>query len=309
MNTVTVTRDHRLSVSKSVPFFLVHVAAVVGVVMLGFSWKGLAIAVALYYVRMFGVTAGYHRYFSHRSFRTSRAFQLVLALLAQSSSQKGAIWWASHHRLHHKKSDQPGDVHSAKLEGLWWSHVGWILSNDYDATDWDRVRDLQKYPELVWLNTWWWVPPTVLGVGSFLVGGWFGLTWGFLVSTVLLWHGTFTINSLSHLLGRRRYATTDDSRNNWLLALVTMGEGWHNNHHHYQRACSQGFYWYEVDLTFLVLRALAAVGLVHDLHVVPARIRDAHAPAIAAIAVNEPPRLAPPSVAASSPASALAEPS
>jgi stearoyl-CoA desaturase (delta-9 desaturase) len=276
MNTVTVTREHRLSWSKSVPFFLVHLAAVVGVVLLGFSWKGLAIAVAVYYVRMFGVTAGYHRYFSHRSFRTSRAFQLVLAVLAQSSSQKGAIWWASHHRLHHKKSDQPGDVHSAKLEGLWWSHLGWILSNDYDATDWDRVRDLQKYPELRWLNTWWWVPPTVLGVGSFLVGGWFGLTWGFLVSTVLLWHGTFTINSLSHLLGRRRYATTDDSRNNWLLALVTMGEGWHNNHHHYQRACSQGFYWYEVDLTFLVLRALAAVGLVHDLHVVPAHIRDAN---------------------------------
>jgi stearoyl-CoA desaturase (delta-9 desaturase) len=201
----------------------------------------------------------------------------VLALLAQSSSQKGAIWWASHHRLHHKKSDQPGDVHSAKLEGLWWSHVGWILSDDYDATDWDRVRDLQKYPELVWLNRHWWVPPTVLGVGSFLVGGWFGFTWGFLVSTVLLWHGTFTINSLSHLLGRRRYATTDDSRNNWLLAIVTIGEGWHNNHHHYQRACSQGFYWYEVDLTFLVLRAFSAVGLVHDLHTVPRHVREDHA--------------------------------
>jgi stearoyl-CoA desaturase (delta-9 desaturase) len=272
-----VTREHRLSVGKSVPFFLVHLAAVVGVWRLGFSWKGVALAVALYYVRMFGVTAGYHRYFSHRSYRTSRAFQLVLALLAQSSSQKGAIWWASHHRLHHKKSDQPGDVHSAKLEGLWWSHVGWILSDDYDATDWDRVRDLQKYPELVWLNRHWWVPPTVLGVGSFLVGGWFGFTWGFLVSTVLLWHGTFTINSLSHLLGRRRYATTDDSRNNWLLAIVTIGEGWHNNHHHYQRACSQGFYWYEVDLTFLVLRAFSAVGLVHDLHTVPRHVREDHA--------------------------------
>ena len=259
------------------------------------SWKGLAIAVAVYYVRMFGVTGGYHRYFSHRSYRTSRAFQLVLAVLAQSSSQKGAIWWASHHRLHHKKSDMPGDVHSAKLEGLWWSHVGWILSDDYDATDWDRVRDLQKFPELVWLNRHWWVPPTVLGVGSFLVGGWFGLTWGFLVSTVLLWHGTFTINSLSHLIGRRRYATTDDSRNNWLLAIVTMGEGWHNNHHHYQRACSQGFYWYEVDMTFLVLRAFAAVGLVHDLHKVPGHVRDMHAElATTALSAAAPPSPASP---------------
>src|SRR5262249_24912246 len=184
------------------------------------------------YVRMFGITGGYHRYFSHRTFRTSRLFQFLLAFLAQTSAQKGAIWWASHHRLHHKKSDQPGDVHSVTLDGFFWAHVGWILSREHEETDTSRVQDLARYPELVWLNRYHLVPPTVLGVAMYLAGGWPALMWGFFVSTVLLWHGTFTINSLAHVFGKRRYATTDDSRNNRLLAPLTLGRGGAHNPHH-----------------------------------------------------------------------------
>jgi stearoyl-CoA desaturase (delta-9 desaturase) len=269
------TGERSIDLTRSIPFFAVHVAAVVGVALLGWSWVGLAWALALYAVRMFGVTAGYHRYFSHRSYRTSRPMQLVLALLAMSSSQKGVIWWASHHRAHHKYSDQPGDVHSVLREGFLWGHIGWLLSPAYEATDHDRVRDLSKFPELVWLGRWWYLPPAALGVGSFLIGGWFGLVWAFLVSTVLLWHGTFTINSLAHMIGRRRYPTTDNSRNSAVLAVITLGEGWHNNHHYYQRSVRQGFFWWEFDPTYYVLRVLAALGLVWDLHGPPPHVVEA----------------------------------
>ncbi|MBM4361479.1 MAG: acyl-CoA desaturase [Deltaproteobacteria bacterium] len=261
---------------KSIPFLLVHVLAVVGVVGLGWSWSGLGLALALYFVRMFGVTGGYHRYFSHRTYKTSRAFQLVLALLAMSSVQKGVLWWASHHRIHHKNSDAPGDVHSVKLDGFLWSHVLWILSRKHHEIAWDKVKDLSRYPELVFLDRHHYLPPTVYGVGLFLVGGWHALVWGLLVSTVLLWHGTFTINSLSHMFGSRRYVTTDDSRNNWLLAIITLGEGWHNNHHYYQRSVNQGFFWWEYDITYYVLRLLQALGLVWDLHVPPAHVLASH---------------------------------
>jgi stearoyl-CoA desaturase (delta-9 desaturase) len=264
--------DRRIQWVASIPFFAVHVAAVAGVAWLGFSWRGVALAVALYYLRMFGVTAGYHRYFSHRSFKTSRAFQLVLALLAMTSSQKGVLWWAGHHRVHHKYSDLDGDVHSVLRDGFLWGHLGWILSKRNVATDEKRVRDLAKHPELVWLDRHWWVPPTAFAVGLFLAGGWFALVWGFFVSTTLLWHGTFTINSLTHMFGSRRYATTDNSRNNALLAAITLGEGWHNNHHYYQRAVRQGFFWWEIDPTYYVLRALAWLGVVWDLHAPPPHV-------------------------------------
>jgi stearoyl-CoA desaturase (Delta-9 desaturase) len=255
----------------SIPFALVHLVALGGAIWVGFSWKLLLLAVILYYVRMFGVTAAYHRYFSHRTFRTGRVFQFLLALLAQTSAQKGVVWWASHHRLHHKKSDLPGDVHSVKLDGFWWSHVGWIVSKDHEETDLHRVSDLAKYPELMWLNKYHLVPPTALAVAIFLIGGAPALMWGFFVSTVLLWHGTFTINSLSHVFGKRRYATTDESKNNALLAVITMGEGWHNNHHHYQGSVNQGFFWWEWDPTYYILWALSKVGLVWDLRTPPAR--------------------------------------
>ena len=264
--------DKSIDWVKSIPFIAVHVAAVLGVCVLGWSWRGLALAVGLYYARMFFVTAGYHRYFSHRSFRMSRPMQLLFAVGAMSSSQKGVLWWAGHHRTHHKLSDQPGDVHSVLRDGFLWSHVGWILSRKHAPTDEARVRDLAKFPELVWLDRWWWIPPTALAIVLFLVGGPFALVWGFFVSTTLLWHGTFTINSLTHMFGSRRYPTTDNSRNSPVLAAVTLGEGWHNNHHYYQRSTRQGFKWWEIDPTYIVLRCMAALGLVSDLHEPPAEV-------------------------------------
>ena len=180
------------------PFLAVHLIAAIGVLWTGWSWKGLAVAIGLYYARMLFVTAAYHRYFSHRTFKTSRWFQFVLAFLAQTSSQKGVLWWAGHHRQHHKLSDKPGDIHSLKLDGFLWSHVAWILSTKHEATAWDEIPDLAKYPELRWLNRWHLVPVVLFAVGTWLVGGWFGFLWGFFVSMTLLWHGTFTINSLCH---------------------------------------------------------------------------------------------------------------
>ncbi len=249
------------------PFVLVHLFAF-GSLWTGVRWQDVVCCVALYFVRMFGVTGGYHRYFSHRTFKTSRAFQFVLAFLAQTSSQKGVIWWAQHHRDHHKFSDGERDEHSPVQWGLLHAHVGWLYDYTSD-TDTRKVRDLMRYPELVWLDRYWYLAPIVLGVLVWLALGWSGLWIGFMLSTALLWHGTFTINSLSHVYGSRRYNTTDHSRNNLWLALITMGEGWHNNHHHYMRSTRQGFFWWEVDMTYYVLRILSAIGLVWDIREPP----------------------------------------
>jgi stearoyl-CoA desaturase (Delta-9 desaturase) len=257
---------------SALPFWLLHVIAVVGIVVWGWSWSGFALAVALYYVRMFFVTGVYHRYFSHRAYKTSRWFQFVIALLGGMSVQKGALWWAGHHRHHHKFSDKPEDLHSPRQQGTLWAHVGWIVARDNNATRYDLIRDFAKFPELVWLNKYHHWPVVLYGVLLLATLGGQGLFWGLVVSTVLLWHGTFTINSLSHVFGSRRYATEDDSRNNWFLAMLTMGEGWHNNHHHYQSTANQGFYWWEIDLSYYVLWTLARVGLVWDLRKPPARI-------------------------------------
>jgi stearoyl-CoA desaturase (delta-9 desaturase) len=257
--------------ANAILFAVVHFTALAGVLLSGWSSQGFALAVAVYYVRMVVVTAGYHRYFSHRSFHTSRVFQFLLALGAQSAAQKGVLWWASHHRWHHKYSDTERDVHSPKQRGFWYAHIGWIFSDAWNTTDPRLVPDLYKYPELRWLDKdgYQLLPSFALGLAFLLVGGTFGLVWGFMVSTVLLWHGSFAINSLTHLFGKRRYATSDDSRNSWVLAILTTGEGWHNNHHHYPSSAGQGFFWWEIDLTYYVLRLLAMLGLVWDLRRAP----------------------------------------
>jgi len=250
----------------SAAFWGVHAAAVIGAIAC-FSWKGVLLAVVSYFVRMVLVTAAYHRYFSHRSFKTSRWFQFVLALGAQSSAQKGVLWWAGHHRHHHKYSDEPEDIHSVRRSGLWHSHIGWILDSPWDHTNTEMITDPNKSRPLRFLNhrAANLLPAAALAAAFALIGGWSAFVWGFLVSTVLLWHGSFSINSLSHLFGKRRYPTSDDSRNNWALALLTAGEGWHNNHHHYQSSANQGFRWWEIDVTFYVLRLLSVFGLVWDL--------------------------------------------
>jgi len=269
----------------TIPFWSVHIFAIIGLAIVGFSWSGVLLCAALYIPRMFFVTAGYHRYFSHRSFKTSRWFQLVLAVGSMMCTQKGVLWWAAHHRTHHKHSDQPGDLHSARRAGFWWAHLGWILASGLERTDYARIKDFAKYPELRWLNRYWFVPPIALGALTLAIGGFHAFVWGFAVCQVIHWHGTFTINSLSHLWGGRRYTTSDDSRNNLVLALITMGEGWHNNHHHYQVSARQGFFWWEVDATYYALRALQTIGIVWDLHGVPEHVKDEVAtPAVPGVA-------------------------
>jgi len=248
-------------------------AACLLVLVTGVSTLDLALLALTFWGRMFAITAGYHRYFSHRSYRTSRAFQLLLAIAGCSAVQKGPLWWAAGHRHHHQFSDEPNDMHSPR-QGLWWAHQRWILSDRWVDTQMERIPDFARYPELVWLNRWHFVPPLALALLCLAVGGFSGVVWGFLVSTVLLWHATYTINSLAHLWGTRRYETGDDSRNNPLLALLTMGEGWHNNHHHYQASSRQGFFWWEVDVSYYILRGLAALGLVWDLREPPRSVVD-----------------------------------
>jgi stearoyl-CoA desaturase (delta-9 desaturase) len=256
---------------KPIPFILAHLACL-GAIWTGVSWQMVLLALVLYVARMFGVTAGYHRYFSHRTFKTSRVAQFLLAFLAQSSAQRGILWWAAKHRHHHRHSDTPEDIHSPRHFGFLYSHLGWIFTAENEATDYESVPDLAKYPELMWLERHEYVPAILLAVGCWLAFGWQGLVVGFFWSTVVLYHCTFFINSLAHVHGNVRYVTGDDSRNNWWLAVITLGEGWHNNHHAYQRSTRQGFRWYEFDPTFYALKALSWVGLTSELGAPPREV-------------------------------------
>ena len=253
---------------SATPFILVHFSAL-AVIWSGVTWQAIVMMVALYFVRIFAIGAGYHRLFSHRAYSTSRWFQFVLALVAQSSAQKSVLWWASKHRHHHLYSDTDEDTHSPRHTGFLYSHLGWIFTNRHREPDLDKVKDLVRYPELRWLNEYELLPALVLAVVCFLIGGWPGLIVGFVWSTIGVYHATFAINSVAHVFGRKRYVTGDDSRNNWLLAVFTMGEGWHNNHHAYQSSVRQGFRWWEFDPTYYVLRALSWTGLVWDLKTPP----------------------------------------
>jgi stearoyl-CoA desaturase (Delta-9 desaturase) len=250
---------------------LIHVGAVLAVAR-GVTLKLVMLAAVTYLVRMFAITAVYHRYFAHRSYKTSRWFQLFLALLGTTATQKGPLWWASTHRVHHKYSDTDRDVHSPMRRGLWYSHMGWWTGPEHETTDLARIQDFARYPELCWVDKWHWVGVFALMGGLALVG-FDAFLWGYAFSTCLLLHATFTINSLAHLFGSRRYATTDTSRNNVFLALITLGEGWHNNHHHYMASARQGFFWWELDVSYYVLWALSKVGLVWDLRAVPEHVK------------------------------------
>ncbi len=257
-----VPDEDKIAWRRQIPFILVHVLPLLAFAT-GTRWQDWAVCLALYYLRMIAITAGYHRYFSHKTYKLGRVMQFLMALAGTSAAQKGVLWWAANHRHHHRYSDQEQDIHSPK-KGFWWSQVGWIMVTKYDATRWDRIKDFAKFPELRFLNNHWWLPPTLLGLVVFLVGGWSMLWIGFFLSTAALYHGVFTINSLAHVFGKRRYATTDTSRNNWLLAIITCGEGWHNNHHHFCASANQGFYWWEIDVSFYFIKGLQALGLAWD---------------------------------------------
>jgi len=257
-------------VRSSIPFILVHFLPLLAI-FTGVTLKVVVLAIVTFWVRMFFITGGYHRYFSHRSYRLGRVPQFVMAFGGTMAAQKGPLWWAANHRNHHQFSDTDRDTHSPK-RGFWWSHVGWILCDKWGASRHDKIRDFAKYPELRFLDKHDWIGPWTLGVVCYLIGGWSGLLIGFFASTVVLWHVTFTVNSLAHVFGRRAYDTTDTSRNSVLIALATGGEGWHNNHHRYPFAARQGFRWWQIDATYYVLRGLSVLGIVHDLRPVPVEV-------------------------------------
>jgi stearoyl-CoA desaturase (Delta-9 desaturase) len=273
--TISPPSNERLDVITSLPFFAVHLMCFAAF-FTPLRWIDVAVCVGLYFVRMWAITAGYHRYFSHRAYKTSRVFQFLIALLGTTATQKGVLWWAANHRHHHRYSDQEEDIHSPTLRGFWWSHMGWILSKKYNETRYESIKDFARFPELRWLNTYHLVPPVALAVALFFIGGFSMLVWGFFISTTLLWHGTFTINSLSHVFGSRRYRTTDTSRNNFLLALITCGEGWHNNHHYHQNTANQGWFWWEIDASYYALKALSWARLVWDLRLPTDAVKLAH---------------------------------
>jgi stearoyl-CoA desaturase (delta-9 desaturase) len=266
---------------RVVPFAALHLACLT-VIWVGVSPVAIWACVGLYVVRMFAITAGYHRYFSHRTFKTSRVVQFLFGLVGASAAQRGPLWWAGHHRVHHQYSDLDGDVHSPTQKGFFYSHLGWVLSREHAETRTERVKELARFPELRFLDRFDLIVPTSLGFGMFFLGWilevaapglgttkWQMLVWGFVISTIALYHATFTINSLSHLWGFRRFATRDTSRNNPLLAAITMGEGWHNNHHFYPGSARQGFKWYEFDVSYWILKVLSWFGIVWDLRPVP----------------------------------------
>jgi stearoyl-CoA desaturase (delta-9 desaturase) len=233
------------------------------------------LCLACYLINMVGITVGFHRYFSHRSYKTSRRFQLVLACLGCTALQHGPLWWTARHRHHHRYSDTPADVHSPIEGGWWWSHVGWLFGPEIIEGGPAAVADLSRFPELRWLDRHHWLPAVLLAVLCFLTGGWSGLIVGFFFGNVLSHHATFLVNSACHLWGHRRYPTSDASRNNALVALLTLGEGWHNNHHHYQSSANQGFFWWEIDLGYCLIRAFAVLGLVWDVRRPPrAKLRN-----------------------------------
>ena len=277
-------RLDRIDWLRVLPFIGLHLACL-GVIVVGVSWFAVATALALYAVRMFAITGFYHRYFSHKAFKTSRPMQFLFAAIGAASVQRGPLWWAAHHRHHHRHADTEHDIHSPR-HGFWRSHMGWFLTPRAFATDAAAIKDLTRFPELRLLDRFDILIPIFLAVALFVFGGWLAqhypalhttgpqlLIWGFFVSTIVLFHITVTINSLAHRWGSRRFVTRDDSRNNALLALLTFGEGWHNNHHHFPGSARQGFVWWEIDLTYYALRTLAVLGLVWDLKTAPTGLR------------------------------------
>ena len=270
---------------RILPLILLHIGCL-GVFVVGWSSVAVGTAIGLYLVRMFAITGFYHRYFSHRTFKTNRAFQFVFAILGASAIQRGPLWWAGHHRHHHRHADQPEDPHSPKQHGFWWSHIGWLTSRANFGTRYNYVRDWSAFPELRWLNRFDVVVPLLLGLVLYLTGelmAWLApglktngpqlLVWGFFLSSTALLHGTCMVNSVAHMVGRRRFDTPDTSRNSWITAIVTLGEGWHNNHHYYAVSARQGFKWWEIDPTYYLLRLMAWAGVIRDLRPVPDRLR------------------------------------
>lgn len=270
---------------RAIPFILLHLACLF-CFWVGVSYTAVFMAAFLYGLRMFAITGLYHRYFSHKTFKTNRYWQFIFAFLGATATQRGALWWASHHRHHHRYSDEAEDLHSPIQHGFWWSHMGWFLSPSHFNLQRDKIKDLIKYPELRFLNRFDILPPIMLAIGLFYLGkylsihypslhtsAWQLVIWGYFISTVAVFHATCCINSIAHRFGKRDYPTRDESRNNFWLALITLGEGWHNNHHYSPGSVRQGFKWWQIDITYYILFALSKLGIIYDLRPLPEHLK------------------------------------
>ncbi|MBM3992694.1 MAG: acyl-CoA desaturase [Planctomycetes bacterium] len=299
--------DERIDWYRAIPFIGMHLGCFL-VFFAGWSWLAVSVAAFLYALRVFTLTGFYHRYFSHRSFKTWRIVQFIFAVIGCSSVQRGPLWWAAHHRHHHVHSDDPEDLHSPREKGILYSHFGWFLSPKALKTNYKIIPDFAKYPELRFLDRWDLLVPIALALALFGFGelvaygapewgadGFQLLVWGFFLSTIAVYHVTYLVNSATHLIGTRRYETKDDSRNSLIIALLTFGEGWHNNHHYYPNSTRQGFYWWEIDITYYILLFMQLLGLVWNIKEVPDRIREPK-PKVAADPAPVPPEAKPAAV-------------
>ena len=278
--------EENVLLMMSSPLVFIHLACLT-VFLVGFSWVALAVCAVTYSLRVFSLTAGFHRYFSHRAFKTSRFFQFIIAFAGTTAGQLGPLWWAANHRKHHAYADTERDIHSPTIRGFFWAHIGWVLCKSHQKLDKTRIKDFIKFPELMWLERFHVLAPLSLGIGLYVLGallalwapglntnGWQMVVWGYVISSTLVYHVTFCVNSVSHIFGSRRFKTKDDSKNNLLVALLTGGEGWHNNHHRYPASARQGMYWWEIDATYYGLKVLEKLGIIWDLRCYPAKLLD-----------------------------------
>ena len=263
----------RIAVSL-LPLILVHLS-LIGLFYVPFTWTGLILFFVMTRITGLGVTVGFHRYFSHHAFKTSRWFQFVLGVFGCTALQKGPLWWVAHHREHHRHSDTVNDVHSPVVDGFWYGHVGWLFARDLMHPSHECMKDLTKFPELLWLDRLWMVPGILAAAACYAIDGGSGLLWGFSLSTVAIFQFTFAVNSVGHRWGPQRFNTGEGSRNNWFLGYVAMGDGWHNNHHRSPTSARHGLAWYELDIAYMMICNLKRVGLIWGVRQPPASVLEA----------------------------------
>mgnify|MGYP001822980434 CR=1 FL=1 len=265
--------------------FLVFHLACLGAFFTGVSAVALWVALGMYVARAFGVTAGFHRLLAHGSYKTNRATQFMLTLLGSLAVQGGPLWWVSHHRNHHRYTETPKDIHSPTRRGFWYAHMGWMMDKACFEGTAANVKELHRYPEIKLLQRHYPLLLLLEATALFGLGAWLSsaypelgtsgmqmLVWGFFISTVALWHATFMVNSVCHIWGSKDYDAGDSSTNNWIVALLTLGEGWHNNHHKFAYSARHGLRWWQLDMTWLTLKLFSLVGLVRDLRLPRQRI-------------------------------------
>lgn len=256
---------------------LFHLGAL-GVFFTGVSEVAVMAMIAYYILRGFGITAGFHRLLAHRSYKAGRLTQFMISLAGSLAVQGGPLWWVAHHRAHHRYTETDKDIHSPRTKGFWKAHIGWMGSPESFNENGAGARDLHQYPELKFLQRHYAL--LVLGQGAIIFGigaliGWLWptsetsglqfLTWVYFLGTVLLWHATFMVNSVCHTWGGRPFDAKDDSTNNWLVVILALGEGWHNNHHKFANSARHGLKWWQFDLTWCGLLLLSKLRLVSDL--------------------------------------------